>query len=229
MKNLIASIAIMLITVFTVQSQTCKAYIPYQEGTKLEITSYDKKGKITGIDKQELTKVSESGNTTSFVMHHSNCDKKGEELFNGDLKYKCKDNVFYVDMSGFVNSEQMQAYKDMDVKVTMDEIDIPADLSVGQKLKDGSVKMDISGNSPVNLSFVVNVENRKVEAKESVTTEAGTFDCVKISQDIITKSMMSFKISSVEWYAEGVGVVKTETYRKGKLMGSSKLTKLERP
>jgi len=220
---------IFLSTTLTSQAQDCKAFVPYEEGTKTELTNYDKKGKVTGVVSQQLTHVSHDGNTSTFIMHQLIKDAKGDNPpLENEMTFKCDNGVFYIDMNGFLNNQQMDAYKDMEIKLTMDEIDIPSSYKVGQNLKDGYVKMDVTG-SPIPISFTVNIINRLVVAEEQKTTPAGTFDCVKISQDVVTKSIMNMTINSVEWYAEGVGVVRTETYRKGKLMGYSELTKLEKP
>lgn len=214
----------LLITFSAIHAQDCKVYLPHEKGTKLELTSYDKKGNEEGKVLQELTAVEEKDDGTHFTMHQKSIDAKGKLIFETDAKYKCIDNTFYLDMNSFVNKEQMKAYEDMDVKVEMDEIDIPSSYTVGQMLKDGMIKVNISSDSPVNLSFTIELKNRKVEAEEDVTTKAGTFKCVKISQDIVTKSFMSITMQSIEWYADGVGAVKTETYKKGKLLGYTELT-----
>ncbi len=60
------------------------------------------------------------------------------------------------------------------------------------------------------------VTNRKVQAKETVTTSAGTWDCYKItnSTKMKIKTMgigMPMNIENTEWFAPGFGVVKTES------------------
>jgi hypothetical protein len=73
------------------------------------------------------------------------------------------------------------------------------------------------------------VFNRKVEAVENLTTPAGTFECYKISYDIATKMMVNVKAKATEWYSNGVGMVKSETYSTdGKLIGSNVLTALKK-
>jgi hypothetical protein len=75
----------------------------------------------------------------------------------------------------------------------------------------------------------VNLSNRKCAAIESVTTPAGTFECYKITQDVEAKAIVKVLATDITWLAEGVGVVKSESYdKKGKLMGSSQLTKFEK-
>ncbi|TRX70463.1 hypothetical protein [Carboxylicivirga sp. M1479] len=228
MKIVLLSFAFILLASIT-RAQECKAFIPYEKGTTTELTNYDKKGKELGTVRQELIDVVHNGNTSSYTMHQVIEDAKGKnEPMEANLTFKCVDGVFYMDMSGYLDQQQMNAYEGMEVKVSMKEIDIPASYQVGQNLKDGYVKADITG-SPIPMSFTVNVVNRLVEAEEELTTPAGTFKCVKISQEVNTKSIINMTINTVEWYAEGVGAVRTETYKKGKLMGYSELTKFTKP
>ena len=61
----------------------------------------------------------------------------------------------------------------------------------------------------------VEITNRKVEGKESITTAAGTWDCFKISyhSKVLVKIIVGIPMNSnvTEWYAPGFGVVKTES------------------
>ncbi|MCG8579089.1 MAG: DUF3108 domain-containing protein [Bacteroidales bacterium] len=228
MKKILCIIAIAL-PFLSSNAQDCKAYIPYEEGTVTEITNYDKKGKSTGVVTQTVTAVEHKGNNTTFSVHQVVGDPKSkDEIIETDITFKCIDGTFYIDMSGYLDQKQMEAYEGMEVKLSMDEINIPSSYKVGEQLKDGYIRMEITGG-PMPINMTVSVENRKILAEEKVTTPAGTFDCVKISQDVVTKAFVSMTISSVEWYAEGVGIVKSETHRKGKLMGYSELTKFKKP
>ena len=73
------------------------------------------------------------------------------------------------------------------------------------------------------MNMRVNITDRVVEGIESVSTPAGTFNCYKISYLTSSKVMMvntSFK--TVQFIAENMGAVKTETYKSnGSLMGYS--------
>lgn len=82
-------------------------------------------------------------------------------------------------------------------------------------------------NNGLKQSIHMEVTNRKVEARESVTTTAGTWDCYKISykSKITIKTMgigMPINIDGTEWYAPGFGVVKTESKNGGTAITSIK-------
>ncbi len=99
---------------------------------------------------------------------------------------------------------------------------IPNNLSVGQTLPDASAKVKIGF---INCTAVMT--EGKVVAEESISTEAGTFRCYKVSQKT-SASVMGIKTegTTITWYAKGVGAVKTETIdNKGKLIQTQELTK----
>ena len=60
-----------------------------------------------------------------------------------------------------------------------------------------------------------------------MTCPAGTFDCIQLSQKVALKMGINIEAYSKEWYAEDIGMVRSESYTKnGKLTGYSLLTKL---
>jgi len=79
----------------------------------------------------------------------------------------------------------------------------------------------------MTMSF--HVVDRKVEAFESITTAAGTFECFKLSQTTKSKMMfMNLTLKSIDWIAEGIGSVRSESYtEKGKLEGYTVLTNIK--
>jgi len=128
-----------------------------------------------------------------------------------------------------MSQESMEAYKDMEMKMEGGALEIPASMKAGDVLKNGDMKMSFSSGGMTIMNITMNISNRKVDAVESITTPAGTFECYKISYDVAMKMMMNMKSKGVEWYAKGVGMVKNETYSSdGKLLGSNVLTALKK-
>lgn len=127
-----------------------------------------------------------------------------------------------------MDGNQLQAYENMDVQVDASKFEIPdMDAPAGTTLDDGTLSINVdTGLMAVKMN--IEITDRKVEKREESTTPAGTFDCVVLSQTIYTKMMVKVTASSKEWYAENVGMVRSESYnKKGKLMGYSELTKFK--
>ena len=137
---------------------------------------------------------------------------------------KCENGIIYFNLEDLLPDETMKSIENFDVSVDGTNLELPDKLEVGQTLKDAEMTMHVDA-SPLKMNFIISVTDRKVEAKENLKVPAGSFDCFKISQKMYTKTMMKIETSAVEWYAKGVGMVKSETYnKKGKLVGYSLLT-----
>lgn len=220
-------VCFLILIAASVSAQTCKAYLPYSEGTTWEVTNYNAKGKETGKVAFELLNKEESGSSTKFTVKVMSYDNKGNETFTSTYDAFCKDGKFEFDMNYMMSSESMAAYQDMDMEIDATEMEMPPmDASAGTKLKDAALSMRVSA-SGIGINMKIDITERSVEAIETIETPAGKFDCIKISQNVATKMMVKITMTSKEWYAEGVGMVASETYnKKGKLQGTSKLTKL---
>ena len=121
-----------------------------------------------------------------------------------------------------------QQIKDMEISISGNGIEIPPVLTEGMALSDGTTEMKMGSKGMTFMNMKFDVKNRKVEKKESITTAAGTFDCYKITYDMDMKVIFKRAVSVKQWFAEGVGLVKSESYnKKGELEGSTELTKFE--
>jgi hypothetical protein len=138
----------------------------------------------------------------------------------------CEDGTIYFDMKKFIPNDYLDDSEEaMTIDIKGDNLEMPVSMKPGDVLKDASVTMKMgSGDSPVYINLVISIYNRKVEGEETLNTPAGEFDCSIITQTIKTKSIVSMEMDSKEWYTPGVGMIKSESYRKGKLMGYSILT-----
>lgn len=225
MKKLLF-IIIVFFAINTFAQVDCRPYVPLDKGTKWELTNYNDKGKELGKISSELLDKVESGNTVTFKIRSVSTDAKGKTTFSNEYEAYCKNGKFEFNMAFKMDGSTMQAYQDMDMKVDASDLEIPSmDEKPGTTLPDGTLTVSI-GNI---LNMSVNIVDRKIEAKETITTPAGSFDCLVLTQTVNTKMLVKIEASSKEWYAEGVGMVRSETYnKKGKLSGYSELTKLEK-
>ena len=80
------------------------------------------------------------------------------------------------------------------------------------------------------LKKTVNTTGISCMGNERISTTAGKFDCIKISYMRRTKVVLkSTNERVVEWYAKGVGLVKSETYdMKGRVAGKTLLVKIKK-
>ncbi|WKZ59909.1 MAG: hypothetical protein QY309_00185 [Cyclobacteriaceae bacterium] len=201
----------------------CNSFYVIDEGTAWTYENYNPKGKPSGKNEQKVTAFDKTATGYKATVASTLWNEKGKKVTEGELELICDNGTFIMDMRKFIPEEQQKAFSSYEMKIESENLELPSKLSVGQTLKNGSVTLSAVG-SPVPMKITVNITDRKVEAKESITTPAGTFDCYKISSKSNTQMQMginmSLNFSGTEWIAEKVGMVKSESYDKnGKLAG----------
>ena len=209
---------------FIISAQDCSEYFPVNEGAIIEMKSYNEKDKLQSESKMTILEKRKIGNGYNYKFEFDSKDAKGKDVAKGVYEARCEDGVFYIDFSKFVPQEQMKGMENMEMKIESDQMEFPSNPQPGMKLKDSHMKMEASVNGMSLMTMNFETKDRKIEALEKITTPAGTFDCVKISYTMELKSMFNMTTESIEWYAPGMGMVRSEQYKKGKLEGYSVLT-----
>jgi hypothetical protein len=209
-----------------VNAQDCTMYFPDRVGSTREMKSYDQKEKLSSITRQEILEKIENGNDILVKVRSSSFDKKDEEIYTGDLELLCEGGIFKFDLKSYLDPATLASYEEMGVEITSDNLVYPSNLNAGDKLPDGALKMVVKSGNATIITITLNISNRKVESRESITTDAGTFTAYKLSYDVTSKmGFITTNSSVVEWMAQDVGLVRSETFnKKGKLMGYSVLT-----
>jgi len=224
MKKIFFVAGLFILSCYFALAQECTFYYPKTEGAKLEYTSYDAKNKITGSSIQTIKKVTEDAGAVSASIEVQVFDKKGKDLGTKAYDVKCENGIYSIDMKSFMDPATMASYEEMDVKVNSTNLEIPTNLNIGDILPDGKLDITVYSEGMRIMGMNTDITQRIVEGKEQITTEAGTFDCYKITYTITTKTMFSVRVEAAEWIAENVGTVKSETYSRGKSIGYSLLS-----
>ena len=102
---------------------------------------------------------------------------------------------------------------------------LPSVLMPGDTLQSASGKVRALG-----MTMNVTVTERLVLGTDTLTTPAGTFPCVIVSEHKVEKGMMRNRVTTARtWYACGVGMVRHDTYdRNLKLETTEVLEKIVR-
>ncbi len=206
----------------------CASLMLFHKGAVIQGKSYDGSGNEVSSATTTIKDVRSEGNmTVADATMQSTGKTTGEHTMTAS--YKCDGENMYIDMNSMMQNFKM--LKDADMK--FDGLAFPVKISAGQKLPDASVEMEM-GKMKMKTSY----KNRIVGAAEKITTPAGTWDCFKISSDIVTempglsedvrkmmeKAGKSTTTQMTIWYAPGIGPLKTELYIGGKLTSRSEIT-----
>jgi hypothetical protein len=216
-------------TLFAASAQdNCDGYFPFKEGSKIELTTYDKKDKLTSVVRNEIVKKTPAGSGFALVFKSETFDAKGKPMTSGEFNGRCENGTFYSDIRN-ISLDAMPKGADIEVSFVGEQLAYPNQLTPGQSLSDASVKISsgIKGGMTI-MNMTITYTNRKVEGIETVETPAGKFECVKVSYNLSVKIMGTRQMKGVEYLAKGVGMVKSEMYDdKGRKESTTLLTKVE--
>jgi hypothetical protein len=231
----IVSLLLLWSTASTTLAQTCQL-TTLKQGSSFELTSYDAKERVTGRTLQTVTSVKTVGTTTTATLHQQHFDAKNKPVMEGDFSMECTGGTLRVDMRALMGQQQtLKGMENMQVEMTGDQLEMPGTVTIGQHLPDAQLTMRASDKTSqlVMMSMQMQLTDRVVEAQESQTTSAGTFDCIKVRQlnkmqNTAMGIPMKFEMTTVTWYAPGIGQIRSESYRKDQLAGSVVMTKFSR-
>jgi hypothetical protein len=202
-------------TSLTAFTQDCADYYYLQNNKTIEITISTKKGKETGKNIYIISNVVKTGGTTTATVNSEFLDSKGKSISRATNNIKCTGGVLMMDMKMFISPAQQEQMGQAAATASNVYLEYPATMKEGDMLKDGIFNMDFKSQAGLASSVSVNITNRKVEGKETITTPGGTWECFRISlhSKIVIKMLVSIPINAdvTEWYAPGFGVVKTES------------------
>ncbi|MHB8207464.1 TapB family protein [Mucilaginibacter sp.] len=166
-----------------------------QKNKTIEMTAFNNKRDVTF---KTVTKVSdvttENGVTTANVLAEG-YDKNGKLINSSNVAYKCNGGVMMMDMS-FNAPQQSQQQTSRDTKMTFKVInqgymEYPSGMHVGDHLKDATSQIEMTMGNGMTGVTTVQITDRMIVGKETVTTPAGSWDCLKITYK--TTSSTTFK------------------------------------
>ncbi|REA57646.1 hypothetical protein DSL64_23185 [Dyadobacter luteus] len=228
-KNILVILLLIVAVTRSLNAQDCMGF-NLKAGSGFEMENFDGKGKSVGKLIYKIANVANEGGFVVYTIDFESLSTKGKSELKNTYTMRCKGNVLALDTKSLISQEQMKSLENFEMKFTSDDIEYPAKLKAGEKLKDATLKGE-GASGPLTMTMNMLISNRVVGEQEKLTIPAGTFDVHKVSSDMLMETQMGIKIKidmqTISYRADGVlWDLKTETYRKGKLMASSVLTKI---
>jgi hypothetical protein len=149
-----------------------------------------------------------------------------------DLTFRARRDTSFTDGMGEINNDALRSFRDRKLAYETTPLAWPNQPTVGTELPAGGVSIKIS-SSVVSIATVSTTlqKRRVVSGPTALTTPAGTFQCYKVEAEreeaTVPRPDMAMRSSTkqIDYYAPGVGIVRTERYAKnGKLSEVRELT-----
>ena len=218
-----------MITVIAMALNAQEIFFPTKEGTVLVYKTFDKKDKETNKVQYTIRHLNINGDNMDITYLIESIDPKEKLLFKEEITIHKKGDKLYFDMSNFINKAAFQRDGEIpaEIQITGNNMEIPSNPQPGDVLPDANIEMALKMGF-INMKMSALVTNRKVETIEDITVKAGTFKGYKFTSEVNSSAMgIKIKSNNIDWYAKGVGVVKSENYDKnGKLQSHTELISL---
>ena len=223
MRNILFSISVLYLSFTTAQS-VCSDYYPMSEDTKFKLTSYKPNGKITSATNYLITNSENTALGQKATYNTEIEDDKGEVTATASYDVVCENGVVLIDFRSLMGPDVYSQFPDMEMEVSGTALEFPNNLQEGLSLPDADL-LAVINMSPIKMRLTFIMTNRKVVGQETITTPAGTFDCMVITYDYESKFGVKVTGSTKQWLAKGVGLVKQEDMnKKGKMISYIELT-----
>lgn len=205
----------------------CSEMVIFQKGRKIQNVTRDSTGRVTVQSENTILNVEEKDGIMVSTM---------QIIAPGEVpsvtQYGCNGSLFYIDMVSLMgNMEGMTK-----IKSNRAQMEFPLNMNVGDTLKSTSLHMTFSAGE-ADMVLLNELDGRRVESRETVSTAAGSWECYKISAVMHIKStMQSAKIANnkpmqmqkelkmVSYFTPNVGLVKMEIFKGDRLASSSEIT-----
>ena len=215
----------------------CGANLLFRKGVVIHATNFDGTGKATSKSVSTATKVYSEGGKTISEWEMKNTTEGAEgKVFK--TVYTCDGKLLQIDLSGLLPGNQQNT------RIESSGLQFPLHVSVGETLPETHYSMVMTSGGK-ERKITSHIKDRKVEAKESITTPAGTFACYRISSVIEAEMDMpgmdekSKKIMEevkkkmgknrmICWYVPDVTIIKMEFHMGDKLVTRSEITAIKK-
>ena len=173
-----------------------------KDGLKITLAEKDGKGKINGYSQSTVVSVEGEPSNCTVVYKTMVMDNKKKPLLNEEMAGKLMEGM----------------------TVSGDNLILPADVAVGDVLKDYTITVNIGAMKTTTATSDI-----KVTGEETLDIGGTSIDCLIVESTVLSKVIgIKQQMKQKVWYGRGIGPVKTETYnKKGKLMSVQEIVEIE--
>jgi len=233
MKKFILSMCVILSSAFIYAQEDCLSFYPSNKGSVMISKSYNANDDLLNIMTYTVEDATQNVDGQTIMVGCDITDAQGYTIDKGKIEANCVNGSVFLKMKSEAVASEFFDILGCNTQLVGNFLDYP------NAFADNSLFNDTFSTEPGEYTveskadkkdkMTVRVYDRQYQKNEKITTPAGTFDASKIT--FMFDSTKDKKVQThkgVEWYAEGAGIVRSETYDKsGKLESYTVLTNLQ--
>lgn len=226
-------ICAILSSAFIYAQSDCLSFYPSTEGSVLINKSYNANDDLLNVITYTVEDATQNVGGETIMIGCEITDAKGYTINKGKIEASCLDGSFFLKMKNEAVASDFFDILGCNTQLVGNFLDYPNTFA-DNALFDNTFSTDpgeytVESKADKNEKMTVRVYDRQYQKNEKITTPAGVFDASKITFMFDSKKDKEVQThKGVEWYAEGAGIVRSETYDKdGKLESYTVLTNLQ--
>lgn len=201
-----------------------QGYICSDQGTQLHyIRRYAGNGKVKWRHTMTIDRVTMLPDGARRIEYDSDFKKaNGRQMYGGPVSLTSdilSDGTVRMNVSQTMFSLLRNIFPKTEITNSECVTSLPSVMRAGDILPDV-----VSAVAARGVEYRMAVTGRKVTGTDTVTTPAGIFPCVVVSEHKVEKTIgYSRETTAHTWYCEGVGMVRHDTYDKNMILETSEV------
>lgn len=176
------------------------------------VRRYAENGEIKWTHTMKINNIDILPDGKMEVKHTSNIvNGKEKQMFKGPIEmyvFIDKNGDVTMNIAGTATAVFQSLFPKATIKSFGGQTTLPSSMKKGDILPDASASVFVFG-----VKYSVDVTKRSVIGTETITTTAGTFDCVVVKENKVEKAPAYKRVTtSYTWYCKGIGFVRHDTY-----------------
>lgn len=139
------------------------------------------------------------------------------------IKYNIEDGNYVISLQDALAENLAQFGGNFEILESSGMLGYPIALTPETQMEGAKMKIKVSMQG-MELEMELAIQDRKAVGVESLTTPAGTFECLKFTEKQIVTVMGQQQVTNITyWYGKGVGLVKQTTDAMGGMLSAELL------
>ncbi len=157
-------------------------------------------------------------NSVTLAMNTSLAE--GAQGQGSTIKYNIEGGNYVISLQDALAENLAQFGGNFEILESSGMLGYPIALTPETEMEGAKMKIKVSMQG-MELVMDLAIQNRKAVGEESITTPAGTFDCLKFTEQQVVTVMGQQQATNITyWYGKGVGLVKQATDAMGGMVSA---------
>ena len=167
-----------------------------------------------------VTQKVQEADASSVTLAMTASSTEGGQGQGSTIKYNIEGGNYVISLQDALAENLAQFGGNFEILESSGMLGYPIVLTPETEMEGAKMKIKVSMQG-MELVMDLAIQNRKAVGEESITTPAGTFDCLKFTEQQVVTVMGQQQATNITyWYGKGVGLVKQSTEAMGGMVSA---------